>query len=85
MQKPQMRVGVIGLGALGRPIGELLLKAGYRTAVHDVRREPVRRVRNKRGKVSEIWIAGANVKPAAVVAREIARRYPPRKRRPTPE
>lgn len=42
MQKPQMRVGVIGLGALGRPIGELLLKAGYRTAVCDVRREPVR-------------------------------------------
>lgn len=41
MQKPQMRVGVIGLGALGRPISELLLKAGYRTAVHDVRREPV--------------------------------------------
>ncbi len=36
-----MRVGVIGLGALGRPISELLLKAGYRTAVYDVRREPV--------------------------------------------
>lgn len=42
MQRPQMRVGVIGLGALGRPISELLLKAGYRTAVYDVRREPVR-------------------------------------------
>lgn len=42
MHKPQMRVGVIGLGALGRPVGELLLKAGYRTAVYDVRREPVR-------------------------------------------
>lgn len=41
MQKPQMRVGVIGLGALGRPISELLLKAGYRTAVYDIRREPV--------------------------------------------
>lgn len=36
-----MRVGVIGLGALGRPISELLLKARYRTAVYDVRREPV--------------------------------------------
>lgn len=36
------RVGVIGLGALGRPIGELLLKAGYRTAVYDVRSEPAR-------------------------------------------
>lgn len=42
MQRPQMRVGVIGLGALGRPVSELLLKAGYRTAVYDVRREPVR-------------------------------------------
>lgn len=42
MHKPQMRVGVIGLGALGRPVSELLLKAGYRTAVHDLRREPVR-------------------------------------------
>ncbi len=42
MQRPQMRVGVIGLGALGRPVSELLLGAGYRTAVYDVRREPVR-------------------------------------------
>lgn len=42
MQRPQMRVGVIGLGALGRPVSELLLKAGYNTAVYDVRREPVR-------------------------------------------
>lgn len=42
MHKPQMRVGVIGLGALGRPVGELLLRAGYRTAVYDLRREPLR-------------------------------------------
>lgn len=42
MQLPQIRVGVIGLGALGRPISELLLKARYRTAVYDLRREPVR-------------------------------------------
>lgn len=42
MQRPAMRVGVIGLGALGRPIAGLLLQAGYRTAVYDVRREPVR-------------------------------------------
>lgn len=41
MRPPEMRVGVIGLGALGRPISELLLKARYRTAVYDVRREPV--------------------------------------------
>lgn len=42
MQPPQMRVGVIGLGALGRPIAELLLKARYRTAVYDVREQPMR-------------------------------------------
>ncbi|MBY0268252.1 MAG: NAD(P)-dependent oxidoreductase [Burkholderiales bacterium] len=42
MQPPAMRVGVIGLGALGQPISELLLKARYRTAVYDVRREPMR-------------------------------------------
>lgn len=41
MKAPDMRIGVIGLGALGRPIGELLLKAGYRTAVHDVRSAPM--------------------------------------------
>ena len=63
----------------GRDAGKLFWAAGYSS--HG---EPVRRVRDKRGKVSDIWIAGANVKPASVVAREIARRYPPRKRRPTP-
>lgn len=42
MQPPPMRIGVIGLGAMGRPISELLLKARYRTAVYDLRREPVR-------------------------------------------
>ncbi len=29
--------GVIGLGALGRPVAELLLRAGYAVAVYDVR------------------------------------------------
>ena len=32
--------GVIGLGALGRPIAELLLKAGHGVAVCDLRSEP---------------------------------------------
>jgi hypothetical protein len=62
-----------------RDAGKLAWAAGYSS--HG---EPVRRVRDKRGKVSDIWLAGANIKPASVVAREIARRYPPRKRRPTP-
>jgi hypothetical protein len=44
--------------------------------------EPVRRVRNARGKVSDIWLAGINVKPEQVVAREIERKYAkPRRRR----
>lgn len=34
-------VGVIGTGIIGKPIAERLLKAGYRTAVYDVRAEPV--------------------------------------------
>ena len=63
----------------GRDTGQLAWAAGYSS--HG---EPVRRVRDKRGNVSDIWIAGANVKPASVVAREIARRYRPRKRRSTP-
>jgi 2-hydroxy-3-oxopropionate reductase len=37
----QAKVGVIGLGALGRPIAELLIKAGHRVAVYDVRAEPL--------------------------------------------
>lgn len=63
----------------GRDTGKLAWAAGY--ASHG---EPVRRVRNARGKVSDIWIAGAHVRPASVVARDIERRYKPRKRRPTP-
>ena len=48
----------------GRDTGKLAWAAGYSS--HG---EPVRRIRDKRGKVSDIWIAGANVKPAGVVAR----------------
>ncbi|HTE15308.1 MAG TPA: NAD(P)-binding domain-containing protein, partial [Burkholderiales bacterium] len=35
------RVGVIGLGIIGKPIAERLLKAGFQVAVYDVRGEPV--------------------------------------------
>ena len=34
-------VGVIGLGIIGKPIAERLLKAGFQVAVHDVRDEPM--------------------------------------------
>jgi len=63
----------------GRDTGKLVAAAGYSSYG-----EPVRRIRDKRGRISDVWIAGANVKPASVVAKEIARRYKPRKRRPIP-
>ncbi len=59
----------------GRDTGTLASAAGY--ASHG---EPVRRVRDKRGKVSDIWLAGANVKPEKALAAEIGRRYEPRRR-----
>lgn len=39
-------VGVIGLGIIGKPIAERLVKAGFRVAVHDVRDEPVAELKN---------------------------------------
>ncbi|MGV7216241.1 serine hydrolase domain-containing protein [Bradyrhizobium sp. UFLA05-112] len=62
----------------GRDSGTFAAAAGY--ASHG---EPVRRIRNTRGKVRGIWLGGINVKPESVVANEIARKYTPRKRRPT--
>lgn len=41
MARLQANVGVIGLGALGRPIAERLIDAGCRTAVFDVREQPM--------------------------------------------
>jgi hypothetical protein len=38
-------------------------------------------VRNKRGAVSDIWLAGSNLKRESALAAEIARRYAPRRRR----
>jgi 2-hydroxy-3-oxopropionate reductase len=35
-------VGVIGVGVIGKPIAERLVKAGFRVLVHDVRDEPLR-------------------------------------------
>ncbi|RPI03564.1 MAG: NAD(P)-dependent oxidoreductase, partial [Zetaproteobacteria bacterium] len=35
----RMRVGVVGLGNMGRPIAENLLRAGFPTTVFDLRRE----------------------------------------------
>ena len=35
----QHRIGFIGLGNIGKPMAENLLRAGHRVTVHDVRRE----------------------------------------------
>lgn len=42
MARLKASVGVIGLGALGLPIARRLIEAGCKTAVYDVRLEPVR-------------------------------------------
>jgi CubicO group peptidase (beta-lactamase class C family) len=62
----------------GRDAGRISLAAGY--ASHG---QAVRRVRNERGAVREIWLAGSNLKPEKIFAAEMERRYGPRKRRPT--
>ena len=41
--------------------------------------EPVRRTRNKAGTVTDIWLAGINVKPEKKVAAEMERKYAPRR------
>jgi 2-hydroxy-3-oxopropionate reductase len=48
--------GVIGLGVLGKPVAERLLKAGYAVAVFDVRKEPV------------AALAAAGARPCAIPA-----------------
>jgi CubicO group peptidase (beta-lactamase class C family) len=61
----------------GRDAGKISLAGGYGS--HG---EGVRRSRNKAGKVTDIWLAGANLKPEKIIASEIERRYAPRKRHP---
>jgi len=54
----------------GRDSGRIAYASGYGS--HG---ESVRRSRNKRGAVTDIWIAGANLKPEKALAAEITRRY----------
>jgi len=54
----------------GRDKGRITAAAGYASYG-----EAVRRSRNKAGKVTDIWLAGANVKTEKVLAREMERRY----------
>jgi CubicO group peptidase (beta-lactamase class C family) len=62
----------------GRDIGQISLATGY--ASHG---QAVRRTRNKAGTVTDIWLAGGNLKPEKALAAELERRYTPRKRRPS--
>jgi hypothetical protein len=60
----------------GRDTGRISLAAGY--ASHG---QAVRRARNKAGTVTDIWLAGSNLKPEKTLAAEIERRYASRQRR----
>jgi len=60
----------------GRDTGRIAWATGY--ASHG---EPVRRSRNKAGKVTDIWFAGANARPEKALAAEIERRYARGRRR----
>jgi hypothetical protein len=61
----------------GRDTGKISFASGYGS--HG---QPVRRSRSKAGKVSDIWLAGAQLKPEKVLAAEIKRRYAGAKRKP---
>jgi len=54
----------------GRDTGKIVLANGY--ASHG---EPVRRVRNKSGRVTELWISGNKLLPEAKVMAEMEKRY----------
>jgi CubicO group peptidase (beta-lactamase class C family) len=58
----------------GRDKGHIVSASGY--ASHG---EPVRRSRNKAGAVTDIWLAGGNVKRKDALVAEMERRYAPRK------
>jgi hypothetical protein len=40
--------------------------------------QAARRTRNKAGHVTDIWLAGSNLKPEKILAAEMERRYGPR-------
>lgn len=60
----------------GRDGGRISQAAGFQSFG-----QAVRRVRNKRGVVSDIWLGGGNLKRANALAAELERRYAPRQRR----
>jgi len=60
----------------GRDTGKISQAVGFQSYG-----QAVRRVRNKRGAVSDIWLGGGNLKRANALAAELERRYAPRQRR----
>jgi CubicO group peptidase (beta-lactamase class C family) len=54
----------------GRDKGRIILANGYQS--HG---EPVRRLRSKSGKTTEVWLAATRLRPEAKVAEEAERRY----------
>jgi hypothetical protein len=60
----------------GRDTARIALAGGY--ASHG---EPVRRVRDKAGRVTSVWFAGAKMLPERALAREMASRYDKPRRR----
>ena len=60
----------------GRDAGRIALATGYSS--HG---EAVRRTRNKAGKVTDVWLGGADMKSEKALAVEMERRYGPRQRR----
>jgi CubicO group peptidase (beta-lactamase class C family) len=67
------------IAVTGRDTGRIKSAAGY--ASHG---ELVRRTRNKAGTVTDIWLAGGNLKRENALASETERRYAPLRRRPAP-
>ena len=61
----------------GRSSGRIALAGGY-----DSHGQTARLTRNKAGTVTDIWIAGGNLKPEKALAAEFERRYASRKPRP---
>jgi CubicO group peptidase (beta-lactamase class C family) len=61
----------------GHDMGRISAANGYES--HG---QPVRRTRNKSGRVTDIWLAGGNLKREKALAAEFERRYGHRKHRP---
>jgi CubicO group peptidase (beta-lactamase class C family) len=61
---------VAEIDVTGRDKGVISAAAGYSSYG-----EPVRRLRSKTGKVTEVWLAGSRLRPEVTVAAELERNY----------